>query len=76
MGDTLTIRGSRSPQQLNEGDTYHRRERMYGRFSRVLQLPFPVETGEVSATLKNGMLNITLPRAYADRPKKVQVRTA
>jgi HSP20 family molecular chaperone IbpA len=40
----------------------------------VLQLPFRVEADEVSATLQNGMLNLTLPRAYTDRPRKIQVK--
>lgn len=76
VGDTLTIRGSRNPEQLGEGQTFHRRERGHGNFVRVLQLPFRVETEEVSATLRNGMLNITLPRAQSDRPRKIQVKNA
>ena len=76
VGDTLTLRGMRNPVQLNEGDTFHRRERTNGRFTRVLQLPFRIESDEVSATLRNGLLNITLPRAHADRPRKIQVKTS
>jgi|SRR5687767_8947214 len=76
VGDTLTIRGKRDPEQLQEGNSYHRRERGWGNFARMVQLPFRVETEEVSATFRNGLLNITLPRAYADRPKKIQVKTA
>ena len=76
VGDTLTIRGSRNPEQLGETDTYHRRERRHGQFVRVVQLPFRVEPDEVSATLRSGLLNITLPRAQADRPRKIQVRTS
>ena len=76
VGDTLTIRGKREPDQLEEGNSYHRRERGWGNFVRMVQLPFRVEPEEVSATFKNGLLNITLPRANADRPKKIQVKTA
>lgn len=76
VGDALTIRGSRRPEQLGEGDSYHRRERRSGQFVRVVQLPFRVEPDEVSATLKNGLLNITLPRAHTDRPRKIQVRVS
>lgn len=78
VGDTLTVRGARSDAQQEQGQdrTFHRRERDYGNFVRVVQLPFRVETEEVSATLKNGILNITLPRAKADRPRKVQVKTS
>jgi len=76
VGETLTIRGARTPEQLGEGSTYHRRERGHGRFTRVLQLPFRVEPDEVNAAFKNGVLSITLPHAQADRPKKIQVTTA
>jgi HSP20 family protein len=74
VGDTLTLRGVRAPEKLGEGENYHRRERGSGRFTRALQLPFRIEADEVSATLKNGVLNITLPRAQADRPRKIQVK--
>jgi HSP20 family protein len=76
VGETLTLRGSRGPEQLGQGDTYHRHERGHGRFSRSIQLPFRIEGDEVSATFKNGTLNITLPRAHADRPRKIQIKTA
>jgi len=76
VGDTLTIRGKRNPEQLQEGNSYHRRERGWGNFVRTVQLPFRVEPDEVSASFTNGVLNITLPRASADRPRKIQVKTA
>lgn len=76
VGDTLTIRGIRTPEQLKEGENFHRRERGHGKFVRVVQLPFRVEADEVSATLTSGTLNITLPRANADKPRKIQIKTA
>ena len=76
VGDTLTIRGTRKPEQLGDGITYHRRERRQGNFVRVVQLPFRIEADEVSATLKSGLLNITLPRAQSDRPRKIQVKVS
>lgn len=76
VGDALTIRGKRAPEQLQDGNTFHRRERSWGNFVRMVQLPFRVEQDEVSATLNSGILNVTLPRAQADRPKKIQVKTA
>jgi HSP20 family protein len=76
VGDTLTIQGVRKPDDVGEGSNYHRRERGFGRFVRAMQLPFRVEPDEVSATLRNGTLNITLPRAQSDRPRKVQIKSA
>ena len=74
VGDTLTVKGSRQPDELEEGGTYHRRERRYGTFTRALQLPFQVEAGQVEATFGNGVLRVSLPRAEEDKPKKIAVK--
>jgi HSP20 family protein len=74
-GEILTLRGSRKPDEIDEDIRYHRRERGYGRFQRSVQLPFPVETENVEATFKNGVLTITLPRAEEDKPRKITVKS-
>jgi HSP20 family protein len=76
VSDTLTVSGNREPDELEEGGTYHRRERACGRFSRAFQLPFPVEPGSVEASFEKGVLRISLPRAEEDKPKKISVKTA
>jgi HSP20 family protein len=70
--DTLTVRGIRKPEEL-EGVTFHRRERRFGRFSRSFRLPFQVDAGKVQAEFKDGVLNILLPRAEADKPRKIEI---
>lgn len=75
-GDTLTIRGKRQPQEIKEGQTWHRRERSCGEFFRTIRLPFTVENSKVSADYNKGILRITLPRAEAERPRKISVKTA
>jgi HSP20 family protein len=75
VGDTLTISGAREAEVLKEGQSYHRQERNNGRFTRSLQLPFHVETAKVEAKYESGILRITLPRAEADKPKKVLVKS-
>ncbi len=74
QNDTLTVRGSRAPDEVPEGGTYHRRERGSGSFTRSLQLPFQVESDKVQASYQKGVLNIALPRAEADKPKKITVQ--
>jgi HSP20 family protein len=74
VGNTLTISGTRDADPLKEGESYHRQERHYGRFSRSLQLPFHVEVGKVEARYERGLLRITLPRAEADKPRKIAVQ--
>jgi HSP20 family protein len=73
VNNTLTIRGARQCEQLVEGETLHRRERMYGQFSRSLQLPFKLDSERVKATFKNGVLQLTLPRAEEDKPRKISI---
>jgi HSP20 family protein len=72
--DTLTVSGNREPEDVGEGVTYHRRERGCGGFTRAFQLPFLVQGDEVEAEFEKGVLRITLPRAEADKPKKIAVK--
>jgi HSP20 family protein len=74
-GDTLTLKGSRDPDTLTADAVRHRQERGCGQFMRSLKLPFPVESEKVDATLKNGVLQVHLPRASADKPRKITVNT-
>ena len=76
MGETLTLSGSRQPEETGDDVRFHRRERGYGRFTRSLQLPYRVETDHVSASFDKGVLHIELPRAEADKPRKVQVKAS
>lgn len=73
-GDALSISGERRPEDVAKEASYHRRERNYGSFSRTVQLPFMVDTNKVEAIFTNGVLLIKLPRAEADRPKKIEIK--
>ena len=75
-GNSLTVRGSREPQSAGEGESYHRRERWYGKFSKTIELPFTIEADKVEARFAKGVLSITLPRSESEKPKKVTVKTA
>jgi HSP20 family protein len=76
VNDTLTLTGSRRPDELKEGERYHRRERGAGQFTRTFQLPFRIEEEQVEAQFKHGVLHISVPRAEADKPKKIAIKTA
>ncbi|MEW6585290.1 MAG: Hsp20/alpha crystallin family protein [Nitrospirota bacterium] len=76
IGDSLTIRGSRKPEELRENESYHRRERWQGQFTKPIDLPFNVDSNKVEATYARGILQIRLPRAEADKPKKITVKSA
>ena len=72
-GNTLTLSGERHPEELPEGATYHRRECGYGKFTRVVKLPYQIEADNVKASLVEGILTIELERAEADKPRKIKV---
>lgn len=74
VGETLTLSGIRKPDELKEGARYHRHERGYGKFTRAIQLPYSIDANKVDAKFKNGVLDINLPRAEADKPKKITVK--
>jgi HSP20 family protein len=73
QGDTLTVKGSR---QISHGERTKqviRSERVSGSFERAMTLPVEVDADKVSATLKDGVLTITLPKAQAVLPRKIAV---
>jgi HSP20 family protein len=76
IGNSLTLRGSRQPEALREGEGYHRRERWQGEFAKTVDLPFAIDANKVEASFNRGVLQITLPRAEADKPKKIAVKSA
>jgi HSP20 family protein len=76
VNDTLTLSGERKAEGLEEGNQYHRRERGYGKFNRTFQLPFKVEADNIDALFENGVLHLSLPRAEADKPRKITVKSA
>ena len=63
-----------SPEEVEEGATFHRRERRFGNFSRSFRLPFKVDAAKVDASFKNGVLSISLPRAEEDKPRKIAIK--
>ncbi len=73
-GETLTISGSRSAPEEGDEIKYHRQERGYGSFTRTIQLPFPIDIDKVEANYEKGVLKIWLPRAEADKPRKIAVK--
>jgi HSP20 family protein len=68
----LTIAGERA-RSSGEGDNAERTERFSGKFRRSITLPTRVDAGKVSATYKDGILTVTLPKAEEAKPKKVEV---
>ena len=70
--DRLILEGHRQFEEV-AGRNYHRVERAYGGFRRAFALPTMVRQDQVRAVLKNGVLEITLPKEERSKPKQVQV---
>jgi len=73
---TLTIRGEKKQEKETDTDGTHRVERFYGSFSRSFVLPATVDAERVSATCKNGVLELMIPKAEAAKPRKIKVQAA
>jgi HSP20 family protein len=69
----LTIQGERPGYEVEKG-RWHRRERGFGRFQRVLKLPTAVDADKVEAKLENGLLQLTLPKAEEAKPRRIAVK--
>ena len=68
----LTLKGRRTQPDL-EGGKWHRQERGFGEFDRTVELPEDVDADNVSASFKQGVLRVTLPKKEDDKPRRVQV---
>jgi HSP20 family protein len=62
-GDVLTIKGEKEKKKEEKDERRHRIERSYGAFMRRVALPAPVDASKGSATFKNGVVTVTLPKA-------------
>lgn len=72
-GETVTIKGERST-TLPEGYSVHRRERGSQRFARSFALPSAVDSERAEASLQNGVLTVTIPKAQQAQPRKITVK--
>jgi HSP20 family protein len=72
----LTISGERTLGDADKKVSFHRRERRYGKFSRTIQLPTDIDTAEVRAELRNGLLTIRLPKLASAQPRQIDVQAA
>lgn len=73
LRNILTLSGERTPLQPEGKITWHRNERGFGRFQRTVELPADIDSSNVNAECKNGILTVTLAKAEAHKPKKISV---
>ncbi len=69
----LTLRGERKFSDETKKENYCRIERSYGAFSRSFSLPPTVEPDRIKATMKDGLLEILVPKKEEAKPKEIQI---
>ncbi len=70
----VTIKGEyKEEKELKEPD-YIRKELRTGMFNRAFELPLSIEPAKVEATFKDGILQVTLPKADVVKPKQIKVK--
>jgi len=75
--NTLTLRGTKQPSlkpQENEELRVYTAERLSGDFERAVRLPEYVEGDKIEATYQHGVLTISVPKAVAARPRKIEIK--
>jgi HSP20 family protein len=74
-GDLLTLKGEKEKETGEKEERFHRVERTYGAFLRSVRLPMAVDGSKVTATFKNGVLVVTLPKTPAAKGTMIPVKT-
>lgn len=73
-GSTLTIKGEKKKEEETKDQDFHRWERSYGSISRSVDLPAEVKSDQVKATLKDGVLEVRLPKTEHAKKQRVTVK--
>ena len=72
----LTIKGQKEEAKEEKKEDYHLRERHYGSYERALRVPDAVDTDNIAAIFKKGVLTVTLPKTAEAQKlvKKIEVK--
>lgn len=70
----LTIAGEKKREEEHKDKSWHRIERVYGSFQRVMTLPKGVDGDKAEASFKDGVLTIELPKNEQAKPKTLKVK--
>ena len=72
----LSLRGTRNLEQRSDDGHYSRVERVNGKFVRTFKLPENVQTDAITASFKDGVLELTIPKVAKPEPRKIEVQAA
>lgn len=72
----LTISGERKADETHKDAEVCRSERFLGRFQRTIALPGSVQADKVTASYKDGILTVTLPKTEESKPRQIEVKVS
>jgi HSP20 family protein len=72
--DVLTVTGEKKQEKKETEHNVHRIERKYGYFKRSIALPSGVDSENVKATFKDGVLEVTLPKLESKKAKEIPIQ--
>jgi HSP20 family protein len=72
---SINLKGEIKREKEAKGETYYRSERYFGSFSRIIDLPIDVNPDNVEATLRDGVLEVKLPKRKASRAKRIEIKS-
>ena len=71
--DMLTLKGEMKEEEKKDDKNYHRQEFRYGAFMRTIPLPSAVQADKATAQLKDGVLEISIPKSEKAKTKEIPV---
>jgi HSP20 family protein len=71
----LWVSGEKKEEKEEKGKSFHRIERSYGEFRRVIPLPGEVAEEKIAAEYKEGVLHILVPKTEKAKPRRVEVKS-
>jgi HSP20 family protein len=72
--DTITLSGEKKKEEKLEKKNYYRWECSCGSFSRTFTLPAEVQKDKIKSKLKDGVLEIRLPKTEEARKKEIKIK--
>ena len=76
MDNILTVKGERKADHDTTGKEYFVREVAYGTFQRDFALPEGVDAAKVEAKYAHGMLEVSVPKPHAAKPRTIEIKAA
>jgi HSP20 family protein len=73
--NAITLKGEMKEEEKKEEKNYHRREIRYGAFTRTVPLPAAVQADKAAAQLKDGVLEVTIPKSEQAKAKQIPIQT-